>query len=442
MLRDPKANDSSNAGAPCDAGDMSEGQALTDRSLSMFSEGGRSVDSLTGLEASASGHGVCTTHWKGANYYLTWDRKPTTALVLCKTKDYLAVLAAVDVCNLLWYKYRIQAYVESKLIEEDLDIVRGHGLAEQEAESFLSQVKVWRGGEHDEGEDDKVIADFGVVLGGDGTVLWASTLFPEEAVPPLVAFGLGTLSFMCANDYRDCKYTLHSFLNTSSAITLRHRLTCCIVREAHPEDVESLGGCPPVQERNLVLNDVVIDRGVSPYLTNLECYCDDVFVTNVRGDGLIVATPSGSTAYSLAAGGSMVHPQVPCILFTPICPHSLSFRPLAFPNTIRLKIRMPKEGNNSAWVSFDGKGRQPLSPGDAILIEMSDYPLPTVCASDPTSDWFRSVTEDLQWNTRDHLAMRPPARRLSGTDRMTEDVSGRRETAWGGEGHSDSLLRR
>lgn len=81
-----------------------------------------------------------------------------------------------------------------------------------------------------------------------------------------------------------------------------------------------------------MLNEVVLDRGISPYLTNLETYCDGSFVTHVQGDGLIVATPTGSTAYSLAAGGPMVHPQVPCVLFTPVCPHSLSFRPLMFPD--------------------------------------------------------------------------------------------------------------
>jgi len=95
-------------------------------------------------------------------------------------------------------------------------------------------------------------------------------------------------------------------------------------------------GCPTgvclESEERVVLNEVVLDRGISPYLTNLETYCDGNFVTHVQGDGLIIATPTGSTAYSLAAGGSMVHPQVPCILFTPVCPHSLSFRPLMFPD--------------------------------------------------------------------------------------------------------------
>lgn len=90
-------------------------------------------------------------------------------------------------------------------------------------------------------------------------------------------------------------------------ITLRHRLHCQIVR--NPDNLKE-GDDPVDPEIHLVLNEVSIDRGMSSFLTNLECYCDDIFVTTVQGDGLILSTPSGSTAYSLAAGGSMVHPQV------------------------------------------------------------------------------------------------------------------------------------
>ena len=92
------------------------------------------------------------------------------------------------------------------------------------------------------------------------------------------------------------------------SITLRHRLQCHVIRDAAKSEYENEG---PI----LVLNEVTIDRGISSFLTNLECYCDNSFVTIVQGDGLILSTTSGSTAYSLAAGGSMVHPQVCLILF-------------------------------------------------------------------------------------------------------------------------------
>jgi len=83
---------------------------------------------------------------------------------------------------------------------------------------------------------------------------------------------------------------------------------------------------------------VVLDRGLSPFLTNLDLYIDGKYITTVQGDGLIVSTPTGSTAYSVAAGASMVHPSVSAILVTPICPHSLSFRPIVLPASIELKV--------------------------------------------------------------------------------------------------------
>lgn len=103
------------------------------------------------------------------------------------------------------------------------------------------------------------------------------------------------------------KERLETIIKGPVYITLRHRLNCQIVR--NPDNAKE-GEDPCHPESHLVLNEVSIDRGMSSFLTNLECYCDNLFVTSVQGDGLILSTPSGSTAYSLAAGGSMVHPQV------------------------------------------------------------------------------------------------------------------------------------
>lgn len=110
------------------------------------------------------------------------------------------------------------------------------------------------------------------------------------------------------------KEYLESIMKGPVFITLRHRLRCRIMRSK--DNCED--GCAENGEDYLVLNEVSIDRGMSAYLTNLECYCDNLFVTVVQGDGLILSTPSGSTAYSLAAGGSMVHPQVCTCLKIPI----------------------------------------------------------------------------------------------------------------------------
>lgn len=117
-----------------------------------------------------------------------------------------------------------------------------------------------------------------------------------------------------------------------AALTLRSRLRCIIVRK----DEEGQPTKPPT--RLLVLNEVVVDRGPSPYLSNIDLFIDGKHVTSVQGDGLIVSTPTGSTAYAVAAGASMIHPSVPAIMITPICPHSLSFRPIVVPAGVELKV--------------------------------------------------------------------------------------------------------
>lgn len=99
-------------------------------------------------------------------------------------------------------------------------------------------------------------------------------------------------------------------------------------------------GCKSKTPTNLlVLNEVVVDRGPSPYLSNIDLFLDGKHITSVQGDGLIVSTPTGSTAYAVAAGASMIHPSVPAIMVTPICPHSLSFRPIVVPAGVELKVR-------------------------------------------------------------------------------------------------------
>merc|ERR1712241_314470 len=150
----------------------------------------------------------------------------------------------------------------------------------------------------------------------------------------------------------------------------------------------------------LVLNEVVIDRGPSPYLSNIDLYLDGKLITSVQGDGLIVSTPTGSTAYAVAAGASMMHPSVPAIMVTPICPHSLSFRPIVVPAGVELKITVSPDSRNTAWVSFDGRRRQELEHGDSLHVTTSIYPVPSICSQDQISDWFASLADCLHWNER------------------------------------------
>jgi NAD+ kinase len=148
------------------------------------------------------------------------------------------------------------------------------------------------------------------------------------------------------------------------------------------------------------MNEVVVDRGSSSFLTNLNVYESGNLMTVVQADGVMIATPTGSTAYSAAAGGSMVHPNVPAILFTPICPHSLNFRPIILPDYADLELRVEKDARSSAWVSFDGKHRQELHRGDVLRVCMSPNPVATVNRIDQTQDWMSSLERCFGWSNR------------------------------------------
>lgn len=316
---------------------------------------------------------------------LEWNAPPRSVAILAKPNS--AHVHAVCMEMVKWLKeYKgMDIFLEPR--------VRKELLAES---SFYDFVQSWETEEEVQTLHTKV--DLVITLGGDGTVLWAASLF-KGPVPPLVSFAMGSLGFMTpfqSENYQEC---MRNIIRGPLDVTLRHRLNCQIVR-AGDRDESGEGRWNCSEDSYLVLNEVSIDRGMSSFLTFLECYCNNFFVTTVQGDGLIISTTSGSTAYSLAAGGSMVHPQVPGILFTPICPHSLSFRPLILPEYVTLRVQVPSNSRGQAWASFDGKDRQQLQAGDALLCKMSQWPVPTMSAMESTHDFLRSVREGLHWNMR------------------------------------------
>ena len=123
-------------------------------------------------------------------------------------------------------------------------------------------------------------------------------------------------------------------------------------------------------------------------------------MTKVLADGILISTPTGSTAYSLAAGGSMVHPGVSGVLFVPICPHTLSFRPLVLPDTSVLTITVPESARVEPVASFDGKKQRTLRRGESLVVKGWRYPVPAICKAGETKDGFKAVKNSLLWNVR------------------------------------------
>jgi len=267
--------------------------------------------------------------------------------------------------------------------------------------------------------------DLVITLGGDGTVLYTSWMF-QRVVPPVLPFALGSLGFLTPFRFEDYRRHLDRIMGPAGMrVTMRMRFTCTIYRAPHNlplstvsstsasiTDISSLNLNNSSQENHQsstsasniegethqVLNELVIDRGPSPYISSMDLYANDSLLTRVSADGLILSTTTGSTAYSLSAGGSLVYPDIPAILVTPICPHTLSFRPMILNDSTELKIRMPTSGRGSTFVSFDGKGRVELGRGDEVVVRPSPYPFPTVLSQ--PMEWFDAISRTLRWNTR------------------------------------------
>ncbi|KAL1302918.1 hypothetical protein AAFC00_003240 [Neodothiora populina] len=260
--------------------------------------------------------------------------------------------------------------------------------------------------------------DIVVALGGDGTVLYASSLF-QGVVPPVLSFALGSLGFLTKFDYNEYAPTLTRAFNEGITVSLRLRFEGTIMRSSrrtgHSDAdhkkrdlVEELIGEEADDNRTHrpertynILNEVVLDRGPNPTMSSIEVFGDEEFFTTVQADGICVATPTGSTAYNLAAGGSLCHPDNPVILLTAICAHTLSFRPIILPDTIVLRIGVPYDARTSSWASFDGRERTELCPGDYVTISASRYPFPSILPLNRRSeDWIDSISRTLNWNSR------------------------------------------
>ncbi|TPX40802.1 NAD+ kinase [Synchytrium endobioticum] len=280
-----------------------------------------------------------------------------------------------------------------------------------------------------------------ITLGGDGTVLYTSWLFQKQS-PPVMPFFLGSLGFLTVFDFAKHRQTLSNvFEGQAQRANLRMRLQCsvyskprspnslntetrqmaAIPRGALPKhtiwtrdavirtedscDESDTRPCGLPNSVHQIMNEVVVDRGASPNMLQLELYADNLHLTTFLADGLVIGTPTGSTAYNLSAGGSLVHPDKASILVTPICPHTLTCRPMILPGQSELRICVTSGTRSVAWASFDGRNRRELLPGDSITITASRYPFVTLCHDDQTSDWFRSLISTLHWNER--VAQKP-----------------------------------
>ena len=226
-------------------------------------------------------------------------------------------------------------------------------------------------------------ADLLVVLGGDGTLIHAAGLCGEREVP-ILGVNLGTLGFLTEAPREHAFELLEAAL--AGTLPVSRRLMLAVeVRER--DEVLFSGAC---------LNDAVISKNAVSRLARLEVSIDGRTAATYEADGLIIATPTGSTAYSLSAGGPIIYPTLETILVTPICPHALTQRPLVLPATLPIRVRLASPGE--MFVTLDGSKGRPLELGQEVWI--CTAPHRTLLLRNPEVDPFAILREKLRWGAR------------------------------------------
>lgn len=240
-----------------------------------------------------------------------------------------------------------------------------------------------------------------ITLGGDGTLLHGARLVKDEKVP-ILGINLGQLGFLTACSPEQALTTIEAALAHKLPVESHHRLQMSIYRhheENPPSERNDKSGDRPATllAHRFALNDVVLRQPALARLLALDVFIDGVWVATYRADGLIISTPTGSTAYNLAAGGPIVWPSSPGFILTPICPHALTARPLVLPGTVEVSVR-PRHPHPAALVTVDGQWSQMLTAADEISIKQAAHPVRLFRSTGYS--FFGTLHSKLHWGSR------------------------------------------
>jgi NAD+ kinase len=240
--------------------------------------------------------------------------------------------------------------------------------------------------------------DFVLCLGGDGSLLAMAKAIAESGLDiPILAVNFGSLGFLTEITRPEIFDSLDTVLNGKATHDLRMML-CATATRAGSTSARASADKPPLSTY-IALNDVVFSRTAISRMIELSVSVGDQFVTQVKADGLIVATPTGSTAYNLAAGGPIVHPSMDALVLTPIAPHMLTNRPIVIPAD--RDVRVTSAGSNAGdevYVTIDGQTGFALHEGDSITITKAQRPLRLIRAT--SRSYFEVLRQKLKWNER------------------------------------------
>ena len=231
------------------------------------------------------------------------------------------------------------------------------------------------------GRDLAGLADALVVLGGDGTLLAASRLLEKPI--PVLGVNFGSLGFLTEITLADLYPALEGVLEGRYEFEDRRLLRAVVRRKGRPDVTAD------------VLNDVVITKAGPSRIIEVDVAVDGAFVSSFRADGIIVSSPTGSTAYNLAAGGPILHPTLPAVVITPICPHMLTNRPLVVGDEARIEVRLRAGRDVEVYAALDGQETFAFADGDHVAVTGSPRRLKLVKA--PGRDYFAVLRTKLKW---------------------------------------------
>lgn len=229
--------------------------------------------------------------------------------------------------------------------------------------------------------DMRNMADIVISLGGDGTLLYTSRVFRFLNVP-VFAFNLGRLGFIVELNIEDIEEVIKSYIENRLVIKRRMKISGVIMNEEKSIFEEE------------ALNEIVINKGAPSRMVELSIYIDGNFVTRYRSDGAIISTPTGSTGYTISAGGPIVHPDLDSIILSPICPHALNIRPIVLPKTSTVDIRI-ESSNVECYATFDGQIVRPFESGSILRVTRSSGDLNLVM--NPERNYYSILRDKLGW---------------------------------------------
>ena len=263
-------------------------------------------------------------------------------------------------------------------------------------EERVSKLTAWLRDRGVEAVDDQQVArerlphdvDLVIVLGGDGTLLaMADRIGQAGRDIPILGVNFGSLGFLTEIRIDELYPSLESVLNGTARYDERLMLHAEAARAGQPPD------------RRIVLNDVVFTKTALSRMIELSVSVSGSFVTRVKADGLIIASPTGSTAYNLAAGGPIVHPVVDALVLTPIAPHTLTNRPVIIPASAVVEVQpLVESESDDVFVTYDGQTGYALREGDVVRVQRAKQTLRLVKA--PARTYFEVLREKLKWGER------------------------------------------